>query len=249
MSRRPSLDAPWGAAENLGEPINSPYDEVSPMLAIDGHRMYFASNRPGGLGGNDIYVSRRHNKRDDFGWKVPRNLGEGVNTPANEAGRVRVRGRNDGTDHALFRFEQARRAGTVHGRRGPQWERHLHERPSGRRDVRAGCARRGTFDGLGQSQACRPPRRPGVDPHVRPTGRLGVIDLWVSTRESTRNPWSRRPTWDRPSTVRVISRARLLVRRSHAVLQRGEGLPTGFGRYDLFVTTRSRIPEGEWPER
>ena len=86
VSRRPGLDAPWGPPENLGEPINSPYDDVSPMLTIDGHRMYFASNRPGGLGGNDIYVSRRHNKRDDFAWRVPLNVGEGVNTPANEAG-------------------------------------------------------------------------------------------------------------------------------------------------------------------
>ena len=54
VSRRSTLDEPWGPPENLGEPINSPYDDVSPMLTIDGHRMYFASNRPGGFGGNDL---------------------------------------------------------------------------------------------------------------------------------------------------------------------------------------------------
>ena len=65
--------------------MNTAYTEASPTLSVDGHRLYFTSDRPGGFGGSDIYVSRRHNKRDDFGWQFPENLGSGVNSSANDA--------------------------------------------------------------------------------------------------------------------------------------------------------------------
>ncbi len=86
VSRRASVDEAWGLPENLGPTVNSAYAETNPTLSIDGHSLYFASNRPDGFGGNDLYVSRRHNKRDDFGWRLPENLGPGVNTGANEEG-------------------------------------------------------------------------------------------------------------------------------------------------------------------
>jgi WD40-like Beta Propeller Repeat len=85
VSQRSSVHDEWGPARNLGPTINTPFNEGAPVLSIDGHRMYFSSNRPGGFGGNDIYVSRRHDKRDDFGWQAPVNIGGNVNTSANEA--------------------------------------------------------------------------------------------------------------------------------------------------------------------
>jgi len=85
VSKRSSLAEPWGAPQNLGPAINSLYDEGASFISNDGHRLYFESNRPGGFGGGDLYVSRRHNKRDDFGWQSPENLGGGVNTASNEA--------------------------------------------------------------------------------------------------------------------------------------------------------------------
>ena len=86
VSQRDTLDDPWGPPQNLGPAVNTPYDEGAPAISHDGHSLYFSSTRPGGFGGNDIYVSRRHNKRDDFGWQLPENLGSGVNTTANESG-------------------------------------------------------------------------------------------------------------------------------------------------------------------
>ena len=41
---------------------------------------------PNCSGGLDLYVSRRHNKRDDFGWRTPTNLGSGVNSPFTDSG-------------------------------------------------------------------------------------------------------------------------------------------------------------------
>ncbi len=58
-SSRPSLDAPWSAPQNLGKPVNSEIDELSPTLSADGQTLLFRSNRPGGRGGNDIWMSRR----------------------------------------------------------------------------------------------------------------------------------------------------------------------------------------------
>ena len=66
-------------------PINSEFNEFAPSLTIDGHRLFFQSNRPGGFGGFDLYMSRRRDKRDDFDWREPVNLGGAINTPAGES--------------------------------------------------------------------------------------------------------------------------------------------------------------------
>jgi hypothetical protein len=85
VSKRESQSDSWGPPKNLGPTVNTPFNEGSPALSVDGHRLYFTSDRPGSLGGNDIYVSRRHNKRDDFDWQTPENLGSGVNSSADDS--------------------------------------------------------------------------------------------------------------------------------------------------------------------
>jgi len=84
VSQRASVNDPWGPPQNLGPKINSSLNDASPMLSPDGHRLYFQSGRPGGCGGTDLYVSRRHNKRDDFGWQPPVNLGCQVNSNSSD---------------------------------------------------------------------------------------------------------------------------------------------------------------------
>ncbi len=71
MSTRAAPGDPWGAAVNLGVVINTGDDERGPSMSADGQRLYFASNRPGGLGGADIYVSYNDGGR---GWLPPVNL-------------------------------------------------------------------------------------------------------------------------------------------------------------------------------
>lgn len=66
----------------LDEQINSIRgQEISASITADGNTIYFASTRPGGLGGSDIYVCRR---LPTGNWSPAQNLGEGVNTPQNE---------------------------------------------------------------------------------------------------------------------------------------------------------------------
>lgn len=67
----------WGEPFNLGAPLNTPYWESQPTISPDGNTLYFVSNRPGGLGGYDIWKSTL--KADGY-WSSPENLGPEINT-------------------------------------------------------------------------------------------------------------------------------------------------------------------------
>ncbi len=65
----------------MPEPINSQYYEDNPYLFDDEKHMIFESNRPGGLGGTDLYLSTRNS---DGTWSDPENLGITINTKSSE---------------------------------------------------------------------------------------------------------------------------------------------------------------------
>ncbi len=69
----------WSEPAQLDYPINTAYDEISGTMAGDGV-IFFSSNRPGGKGGFDIYFTRI----EDGAYGEPMNLGESVNTTAEE---------------------------------------------------------------------------------------------------------------------------------------------------------------------
>lgn len=72
----------WSEPLNLGPAVNTPFNENAPTVSKDRRSLYFASNRPGQLGGNDLYVSQWD---DTTGWWGPGvNLGAIVNTTATE---------------------------------------------------------------------------------------------------------------------------------------------------------------------
>jgi outer membrane protein OmpA-like peptidoglycan-associated protein/tetratricopeptide (TPR) repeat protein len=72
----------WSEALNLGNRINSENWESQPCLSPDKRDLYFASNRPGGFGGTDIYVAHpQANGR----WSDPENLGPEINTVGDES--------------------------------------------------------------------------------------------------------------------------------------------------------------------
>lgn len=80
MSKKDKNDA-WGVPVNLGEPVNTPQDEMSPFIHPDGNTLYFASKGHPGLGGSDLFISRS----DAAGkWQEPVNLGYPINTSADE---------------------------------------------------------------------------------------------------------------------------------------------------------------------
>jgi outer membrane protein OmpA-like peptidoglycan-associated protein len=74
-------DNTWTKIKSLGREINTIYWESHGFITPDGKTLYFASNRPGGAGELDIWVSE---KDDNGSWKHPLNCGTTINTPYNE---------------------------------------------------------------------------------------------------------------------------------------------------------------------
>jgi outer membrane protein OmpA-like peptidoglycan-associated protein/tetratricopeptide (TPR) repeat protein len=58
FSASPGAYGEWGEVENMGAPFNSPEDDFALSLTPDGLSGYFSSNRPGGVGGDDVYGFR-----------------------------------------------------------------------------------------------------------------------------------------------------------------------------------------------
>ncbi len=59
VSTRQTVHDSWSPPVNLPAPLNSSSDDLTPSLSFDGRTLIFASNRPGGSGGNDLYMSTR----------------------------------------------------------------------------------------------------------------------------------------------------------------------------------------------
>lgn len=74
-------DGQWSKPEKLPPNINSPHREESVQIHPDGKTLYFSSNGHPGMGGMDLYMSR---KLDDNTWSDPINLGYPLNTYKND---------------------------------------------------------------------------------------------------------------------------------------------------------------------
>ena len=243
VSQRASTDDPWGPPQNLGPTVNSAAQENTPTLSHDGHRLYFASNRPGGLGGFDLYASRRRDKRDDFGWEAPVNLGNGVNTSANEA-------------DPAFHEDEATGGVTLY---------FASNRPGGAglEDVYAGALGPdgsvgpvGLVAELSTSSNDKHPaiRRDGLELFMtsdRPGG-FGNADVWVSTRTSAAGPWSapvnlgpvvNTPT--RPPDAEQANDFRPALSFDGTALYFAAAFRAGnvSDMFDLWVTTRSKLKD------
>jgi hypothetical protein len=67
-------------AHNLGPDVNSPDSDFGPIVTASGNALYFTSDREGGVGEQDIWVSRREGGK----WSKAENLGKGINTKYSE---------------------------------------------------------------------------------------------------------------------------------------------------------------------
>jgi Tol biopolymer transport system component len=80
VTKRSGLSESWGEPVNLGTTVNSSADDAGPVISSDGLSLLFSSNRAGGHGGQDLYVSTRATTDDP--WGDPVNLGPTVNSSA-----------------------------------------------------------------------------------------------------------------------------------------------------------------------
>jgi outer membrane protein OmpA-like peptidoglycan-associated protein len=70
-------DGVWGVAANLGTEINTPDDDLSPFIHVNGATLYFSSKGHLGLGGFDLFATERTGQNT---WARPKNLGFPINT-------------------------------------------------------------------------------------------------------------------------------------------------------------------------
>ena len=76
-----NTDGTWGEPQNIGAPINTKGTEMAPFLHPDGRTLYFSSDKHIGMGGFDLFMSRRN---AEGSWQTPVNLGSPVNTSGDE---------------------------------------------------------------------------------------------------------------------------------------------------------------------
>ncbi|MGB2863259.1 MAG: LamG-like jellyroll fold domain-containing protein [Sedimentisphaerales bacterium] len=81
VTTRETTDGEWCTAVSLGETVNSSDEDIvdnCPCISADGLSLYFNSDRAGGQGGNDLYVTTRPSRND--AWSAPVNLGPTINS-------------------------------------------------------------------------------------------------------------------------------------------------------------------------
>jgi len=233
VSTRETRDEAWGEPQNLGCDVNSSGFDAAPFLTINGKRLYFHSDRPGGAGGFDLYVSRRHDKRDPLGWETPQNLGSGVNTALAEVLPSILEDDENGITTLFF----AGRAGAPGGRGGEDIYRSTRQAD-------------GTFGPailvpeLSSSARDLAPfiRRDGLELFLGSTrpGTVGGIDLWVSTRATTSDPWST-PVTLGPVINSDVQDDRATLSFDGTALYFTSPRSSGFGSNDVYVLTRSKL--------
>ena len=225
VSQRASTTDPWGPAQPLGPAVNSASREQSPFLSPDEHRLYFFSDRDGGFGGTDLYMTRRRDRHDDFGWETPVNLGSAVNTAVNETLPVLFDDDRTGTITLYFNrltdifVSMLQPDGTF------DVATEVSELNSPRRDRILSIRR----DGLELFLASD---RPGPVP--------APFDLWVATRASTSDRWS--PPVNLGQVVNSgDDEGGAALSFDGTALYFTSSRPSGVGGHDLWLTTRSRL--------
>ena len=227
VSTRANVNAPWGTPVNLGTNVNSSGAEVCPTITVDGLSLFFVSDRAGGCGGNDIYVSHRLNNQS--GWEPAVNLGCQFNSPQSDITPTLFTDNNGTT----YLYISSNRPG------GP-----------GMQDIYVSTLQpNGAFGapvlvaGLNTEFNDQRPNirvRDGVEIFFESdrTGTLGSTDLYVSTRASVSSPWS--TPVNLGATVNSASaEGRPSLSFDGRELYFMSNRPGGFGNQDVFVARRA----------
>ena len=237
VSHRESLKDSWGPPANLGPNINSAGNDLAPTFSPDGHRLYLHSNGRGGCGGADLFVSRRHDKRDDLGWEPAENLGCVVNSPFDDAGPTIFEDEATGVTTLYFTSTRLGGPGDFdiyastrvrdEGEFGPAVL--VPELSGPFRDTRTAIRRDGLEIFLSSDSKGR-------------GGGLGNQDLWVSTRATTLDAWSTPVNLGATVNSTAFDGAPALSFDGTELYFFSERTDLGgFGGRDLYVTRRTRL--------
>jgi beta-lactamase regulating signal transducer with metallopeptidase domain len=177
VTTRKTKDDPWGSPVNLGPTVNTSAFEGAPCISADGLELYFVSDRPGGSGDNDLWVTMRKTKDDP--WTTLVNLGPTVNSSAAENGP------SISADGLSLYFISRRPGGlgrtdiwvTTRKTKDDHWEIPVNLGPMVNSSNGEDCPSIST-DGLSLYFA------------LNRTGGFGRNDIWVTMRKTKNEPWS-----------------------------------------------------------
>ncbi len=228
VARRPNRHAPWGAPENLGEPVNSASDDFCPT-PIRGGGLFFVSREalPGSCGMGDIYFtrySRRH------GWNEPEHLAcapDGPNSALDEQGPSYVKAGHK--SWLFFSSSSATVPGDIY--------------------VSDGDPCRG-FGPAMQVTELSDATANDIQPNVRSDGRevvlssnrtgtLGGQDIWTASRGSVHDRWSM-PVNLGPAVNTAAAETRPSLSWRGATLLFGRA-PGPEGMSDIYIATRQNL--------
>jgi hypothetical protein len=229
VSQWDSGDQSWGSPVNLGPVINTAGTEAGPVLSRDEHWLFFHSDRPGGFGGLDVWVSYREHIHNDFGWQPPVNLGPGVNSAFFDTAGGYFE--NDDAGVPQFFFGSNRPP-------GPSFNFYVSD-----------LLPDGTF---GPATLIQELSSPMADPGLmvafhgleafffsnRPGG-SGGQDVWTATRKTAFDLWSA-PLNLGPLVNSSGIDQRPYIASDLRTLYFASDRDGGFGGLDMYVTTRSR---------
>ena len=229
IAHRPSQSDAWGTPVNLGSVLNTSSDDQGPSLSKDERLLFFLSNRTGGFGGADIYVTRRDDVDDDFGWGPPEILGADVNTSIGEnAPHFQEKG-EDGKPSLYF------------ARGAPAND--IFVAPLSKDGVPLGPAVAMTILNSASLDGGPCVRRDGLELifNSNRAGGFGAFDLYSSTRASVQDAWSTPVNLGAPpnstgSTVGDFSPALSYDGRTLFFTR-----ALGQGDFNLFMSTRSPL--------
>jgi Tol biopolymer transport system component len=233
VAHRDSLDSPWSSAPLNLRSINTISNEVAPALSRDEHYLFFVSNRAGGVGGPDIWVSFRQQVHDvgAFAWETPFNLGWPINTPFSDTtpsyfeneklGRAQLflaSNRTGGFGGLDMYMSELQADGTL----GPPTL--LPELSGPQNDSYPSVFRNGLEIFFASDRI----------------GTVGGNDLWMSVRQNVFDLWS--APVDLGPTVNSVSND-----QAPAISSDGETLffaserTGGYGGVDIYMTTRTKL--------
>jgi hypothetical protein len=229
VAQRPSRNDAWGLPMNLGAVTNTAAAEGPPTLSRDGHWLLFNSNRPGGVGDQDIWAAWREHTGDDLGWEPAFNLGVAVNSAFFDAGPSLLEHDESGAPLLFFTSN------------------------------RPGLGDPGTFDiyvsqltrhGLFAPATLVPELNSAID-ELRPSLRFDGLevffvsnrpgssgfDVWASTRRTLFSPWAP-PANLGPTVNTAFADGQPYIDADRQTLYFVSTRPGGVGGQDLYVSMR-----------
>jgi WD40 repeat protein len=221
---------PWQEPVNLGPAINSARVDNGPNLSADEHLLFYFSDRPGGHGKTDIWMSRRADPKDDLGWEEPVDLGSDVNSAdfdqkpwyqqnAEEGGGNLYFTRGDPAANAQdIYFASVTRDGETSGPTVFVAELNVPNFSDAGTTLRA--------DGR---EIFFSSNRPGT---------LGLGDLWTSTRRSVHDPWGTPVNLGAPLNTAAQEQQPSLSHDGRTLIW-ASTRPGGVGGLDIWMSTRT----------